>query len=129
MFQCVKSSTYYFRMKTKILADFRICISVPLNFWKCLTFSFKLTVFLSRIFLSILKSHNVFFRECAKILLSWKFLKIPKEMSLAEFFSSNSSCPTYQLYLYWKLTPPEIFPVSAPRIFKIAVEAATWGVL
>ena len=26
----VKSSAYYFRMKTKILADFQICISVPL---------------------------------------------------------------------------------------------------
>ena len=26
----VKSSTYYFLMKTKILADFQICISVPL---------------------------------------------------------------------------------------------------
>ena len=26
----VKSSTYYFHMKTKILADFKICISVPL---------------------------------------------------------------------------------------------------
>ena len=26
----VKSSTYYFHMKTKILADFQICISVPL---------------------------------------------------------------------------------------------------
>ena len=28
----VKSSTYYFHMKTKILADFQICISVPLIF-------------------------------------------------------------------------------------------------
>ena len=28
----VKSSTYYFHMKTKILADFQICISVP---FKC----------------------------------------------------------------------------------------------
>ena len=27
----VKSSTYYFHMKMKILADFQICISVPLN--------------------------------------------------------------------------------------------------
>ena len=27
----VKSSTYYFDMKTKILADFQICISVTLN--------------------------------------------------------------------------------------------------
>ena len=26
----VKSSTYYFHMKKKILADFQICISVPL---------------------------------------------------------------------------------------------------
>ena len=26
----VKSSTYYFHMKMKILADFKICISVPL---------------------------------------------------------------------------------------------------
>ena len=28
----VKSSTYYFHMKTKILADFQICISVSQNF-------------------------------------------------------------------------------------------------
>ena len=28
----VKFSTYYFHMKTKILADFQICISVPLKF-------------------------------------------------------------------------------------------------
>ena len=28
----VKSSTYYFHMKKKILADFQICISVPLRF-------------------------------------------------------------------------------------------------
>ena len=27
----VKSLTYYFHMKTKILADFQICISVPLK--------------------------------------------------------------------------------------------------
>ena len=27
----VKSSTYYFHMKTKMLADFQICISVPLK--------------------------------------------------------------------------------------------------
>ena len=27
----VKCSTYYFHMETKILADFQICISVPLN--------------------------------------------------------------------------------------------------
>ena len=27
----VKSSTYYFHMKTTILADFQICISVPLK--------------------------------------------------------------------------------------------------
>ena len=27
----MKSSTYYFHMKTKILADFQICISVPLR--------------------------------------------------------------------------------------------------
>ena len=27
----VKSSTYYFHMKTKLLADFEICISVPLS--------------------------------------------------------------------------------------------------
>ena len=27
----MKSSTYYFHVKTKILADFQICISVPLN--------------------------------------------------------------------------------------------------
>ena len=27
----VKSSTYYFHMKTTILADFQICISVPLS--------------------------------------------------------------------------------------------------
>ena len=27
----MKSSTYYFHMKTKILADFEICISVPLS--------------------------------------------------------------------------------------------------
>ena len=26
----MKSSTYYFHMKAKILADFQICISVPL---------------------------------------------------------------------------------------------------
>ena len=26
-----KSSTYYFQMTTKILADFQICISVPLK--------------------------------------------------------------------------------------------------
>ena len=27
----MKSSTYYFHVKTKILADFQNCISVPLN--------------------------------------------------------------------------------------------------
>ena len=27
----VKSPAYFFHMKTKILADFQICISVPLN--------------------------------------------------------------------------------------------------
>ena len=28
----MKSSTYYFHLKTKILGDFQICISVPLNY-------------------------------------------------------------------------------------------------
>ena len=27
----MKSSTYYFHMRTKILADFQICISAPLK--------------------------------------------------------------------------------------------------
>ena len=27
----MKSSAYYFHMKTNVLADFEICISVPLN--------------------------------------------------------------------------------------------------
>ena len=35
----LKSSTYYFHMKTKILADFQICICVPLNF--SLNFNFS----------------------------------------------------------------------------------------
>ena len=30
----VKSSTYYFHRKTKILADFQICISVPFQGYK-----------------------------------------------------------------------------------------------
>ena len=31
----MKSSTYYFHMKTKTLSDFQICISVPLiDSWK-----------------------------------------------------------------------------------------------
>ena len=32
----VKSSTYYFYMKTKILADFQICISIPLINFKAI---------------------------------------------------------------------------------------------
>ena len=28
----MKSSIYYFHMKTKIMADFQICFSVPLSF-------------------------------------------------------------------------------------------------
>ena len=32
----VKSSTYYFLMKTNILADFQICISISLIFIQCL---------------------------------------------------------------------------------------------
>ena len=39
----VKSSTYYFHMKTKILADFQICISVPLKTRK--TVNAKISVF------------------------------------------------------------------------------------
>ena len=40
----LKSSAYYFHMKTKILADFQICVSVPLIFpeialqWKVILF-------------------------------------------------------------------------------------------
>ena len=30
----MESSPYYFHMKTKILAEFQICISVPLRKWK-----------------------------------------------------------------------------------------------
>ena len=32
--QKVKGVTYYFHIKTQILADFQICISVPLNVWQ-----------------------------------------------------------------------------------------------
>ena len=41
-----KSSTYYFHMKTELLTDFQICISVPLNknFTKiCVSYSFRFT--------------------------------------------------------------------------------------
>ena len=34
----VKSSTYHFHMKTKILADFQICISIPLMVIPALSF-------------------------------------------------------------------------------------------
>ena len=30
----MKSSTYYFHIKTKVLTDFQICIRVPLNIWE-----------------------------------------------------------------------------------------------
>ena len=30
----MKSSTYYFHIKTKVLTDFQICIRVPLNIWQ-----------------------------------------------------------------------------------------------
>ena len=36
----VKSSTNYFHMTTKILADFQICISAPLKFFRLLTHIF-----------------------------------------------------------------------------------------
>ena len=36
----VKSSTNYFQMTTKLLADFQICISVPLRFFRVLTHVF-----------------------------------------------------------------------------------------
>ena len=35
----MKSLIYYFHMKTKILVDFQISISVPLNSWKLAEFS------------------------------------------------------------------------------------------
>ena len=36
----VKSSTYYFRMKTKVFASFQICISVPLKIGSFLPYNF-----------------------------------------------------------------------------------------
>ena len=44
----VKSSTYYFHMKTKILADFQTCISVPLKLlyprWKNFALSYNFPI-------------------------------------------------------------------------------------
>ena len=41
----VKSSTYYFHMKTKILVDFHICISVPLKQVHVICFLHELLIF------------------------------------------------------------------------------------
>lgn len=41
--------------------------------------------------------------------------------SLAEFLFSNSNCPIYQLYVYWKLTRPKSFPLTVPWIFNVAL--------
>ena len=45
----VKSSTYYFHMKTKALADFQICISVPLTFTEKASIYFFLLFVTNRI--------------------------------------------------------------------------------
>ena len=37
---------------------------------------------------------------------------------------NNSSCPIPQLQLYRKLTPPQMFSVSVPRIFEITGKAS-----
>ena len=42
----VKSSTYYFHMKRKILADFQIWISVPLTIFRKIVMSSLMTLFL-----------------------------------------------------------------------------------
>ena len=64
----VKSSTYYFHMKTKIFADFQICISVPLSnlfydFWEDCFCKLKLLLAANRLIylnisMSIQKTHG-----------------------------------------------------------------------
>ena len=57
----VKSSTYYFRMKTKILLDFQICISVPLSMC-VLKMNFSLNMVIG--FISISKRVYEKFAKC-----------------------------------------------------------------
>ena len=65
----VKSSTYYFHVKTKVLADFQTCISVPLRYRYFFYFSyFHVALFCVALFLccifSILHSFHVLLFPC-----------------------------------------------------------------
>ena len=94
----VKSSTYCFHMKTKILADFQICISVPLkiiksNFLRFAPMEFILNHF-NEIFISHLEhfnisgnacpQHCIILRKITNIVFSTK-----KKISFKNLLSSN----------------------------------------
>ena len=71
----MKSSTYFFRMKTKTLADFQICISVPLKH-----FFMKIRIFDNRrLCQESCKQNSVNFLW---IIISWRFMKFCEDFPL-----------------------------------------------
>ena len=71
-----KFSTYYFHMKTKILADFSICITVPLSFLG-LESSISWNVsFFSGFFLNFLSPDSYFlkYKKFFRVFVSWNIM-------------------------------------------------------
>ena len=85
------SSTYYFYMKTKILANFQICISVSLNssYWEKLTYS-KLVVFSEWKFHKLaLVSRGLTFAKFKILRIFFQLLDGLKKQKRVRIFSKN----------------------------------------
>ena len=112
MLRCfnVKSSTY-FLMKTKILADFQICISVPLSKVTSWIFPLKflfslLSIFLS--YLSLLLNSNKAYKIIFKTMFDVRKEHIALHITIfVQQYLHDNNCTHNTSYSWWNMEKKE----------------------
>ena len=109
----VKFSAYYFNTKTKILVDFQICISAPLNVrktgWKKIRFQLAL---------------NKTFCPTPPPLSHWRFKHRQKYLTKQCFRPHRFSTQSWQ-YQYWKAR--KYFSLTVIELGPPVLESSTWS--
>ena len=99
----MKSSTYYFHMKTKILADFENCISVPLSVLQFFTnrdaqfisYGIGCSHFSSNLLLSFLSWHDFKILVKSRGVHTFLCLALSVNVQLKHFLKLKAKCPVF----------------------------------
>ena len=107
----VKSSTNYFHMKTKILSDWRICISIPLRFFRVLThIVFNIRYFRLRIFQPCYGTQrNYILAETGTQAILWKFFLwdiVSRVCKFIKKWNEFSKGLTLSWLSFWNVSQP-----------------------